>query len=247
MGVRHRLTKPTSAHFRARQLSVSGQLCGTAVGGTACRPGFLSPFGCRHSLVGLPVPAQGLFLSHDRPTRHRTRCRDLDGVSMFRTNEIRVGSGAPCTPGLRCSHSRRSSFDCRCRFSAASPALRCCSHLPELPITKPHQGFTLVHPSTLPLACGLRTRQRPLGFSPQLRTPQLPMTHARTGTGIEHLPELRSQPISSSCPRNPLVSCDLMSHCFDRVVRVLLSDVPGGGQLVEYSRVVRAHGRCSLR
>ena len=176
----------------------------------------LSAAGIR--FLGLPVPAQGLFLSRDRPTLHRVRRRDLDGVSMFRTNEIRVGPGAPFTPGLRCSHSRRERISCRCRSSTASPALRSFSCLPELRVTKPHQGFTLIHPSTLPLACGLRTGQRPLGFSPRLRTPQLPMTHARAGTGIEHLPELRSRPISTSYPRNPLVSCDLTSHAPSSVV-----------------------------
>jgi hypothetical protein len=87
-----------------------------------------------------------------------------DGVSMFRTNEIRVGSGAPFTPGQRCSHSQRKRISCRCRSSATSPALRSFSCLPELRVTKPHQGFTLVHPSTLPLACDPRTRQGPLGF-----------------------------------------------------------------------------------
>jgi hypothetical protein len=107
-------------------------------------------------------PRNSAFLTIGLPTT--ARWWGLDGVSMFRTNKIRVGSGAPCTPGLRCSHSRRNRFGCRCRFSATSPALRCFSHLPELPITKPHQGFTLVHPSTLPLACDPRTGRRPLGF-----------------------------------------------------------------------------------
>ncbi len=114
------------------------------------------PRDCAFLAIGLPLTTKDV--------------RDLDGISMFRTNEIRVGSGAPCTPGLRCSHSRRSRFDCRCRFSAASPALRCFSHLPELPITKPQQGVTVIHPSTLPLACDPRTGRRllgfPLGFAP---------------------------------------------------------------------------------
>jgi hypothetical protein len=197
----------------------------------------LSAAGIR--FLGLPVPAEGFRFSRDRPTL-TARCWDLDGVSMFRTNEIRVGPGASCAPGLRCSHSRRSCFDCRCRFSAASPALRYFSHLPELPITKPHQRFTLIHPSTLPLACSPRTGRRPLGFSPRLRTPQLPVTHARAGTGTEHLPELRSQPTSTSYPRNPLVSCDLTSHGFHPVVGVDVRAVPStGGKLIEYMRIDR--------
>jgi hypothetical protein len=198
----------------------------------------LSAAGIR--FLGLPVPAEGLCLSRDRPTLHPCRCRDLDGVSMFRTNEIRVGPGASCTPGLRCSHSRRNRFGCRRRFSTASPTLRYFSHLPEIRITKPHQGFTLVHPSTLPLACSLRTGRRPLGFSPRLRTPQLPMTHARAGTGIEHLPELRSRLIPTSYPRNPLVSCDLTSHCFHSVGGVGLRTVPGTRGLAHREHADRA-------
>ena len=224
-----RLTKPTSARFRARHLPVSGQLYETATGGAAPLSRFPVTF-------RLPAFASWAFLFPPRNSAFLTICLpatirrwDLDGFSMFHTNEIRVGSGAPCTPGLRCSHSRRSSFGCRCRFSATSPALRCFSHLPELPITKPHQGFTLVHPSTLPLACDPRTGRRPLGFSPRLRTPQSPMTHARAGTGIEHLPGLRSRPISTSYPRNPLVPCDFMSHGLHPVVGVGLRTVSGAG------------------
>ena len=70
----------------------------------------------------------------------------------------------PFAPGLRCSHSRRKRISCRCRSSVTSLALRSFSCLPELRVTKPHQGFTLVHPSTLPLACDPRTRQGSLGF-----------------------------------------------------------------------------------
>ena len=204
------------------------------------RPGFLLPSGCRHSFLEPSCPAQGLFLSHDRPTHHRTQCRDLDGVSMFRTNEIRVGSDAPFTPGLRCSHSRRKRISCHCRSSATSPTLRSFSCLPELRVTKPHQGFTLVHPSTLPLACDPRTRQGLLGFSPRLRTPQLPVTHARAGTGIEHLPELRSRPIPTSYPRNPLASCELTSHILGPVVQILRLPVLDRTQNPSARRVVAA-------
>jgi hypothetical protein len=170
-GLRQRLTRPTSAHFRARHSPVSGQLYGTTVGGTACVPVSccLSAAGVR--FLGLPVPpGDCAFLAIGLPCTAEGACWDPDGVSMFRTNEIRVGSGAPFTPGQRCSHSRRKRISCRCRSSATSPALRSFSCLPELRVTKPHQGFTLVHPSTLPLACDPRTRQGflgfPLGFAP---------------------------------------------------------------------------------
>jgi hypothetical protein len=57
----------------------------------------LSATGVR--FLGLPVPPRGsAFLAIGLPST-TTDVRDLDGVSMFRTNEIRVGSGAPFTPG----------------------------------------------------------------------------------------------------------------------------------------------------
>ncbi len=163
--IHQRLTRPTSAHFRARHSPVSGQLYGTAIGGTALSSRFpvaFRPPAFASWAFPLP-PGNSAFLTIGLPLT-TTDVRDLDGVSMFRTNEIRVGSGAPFTPGLRCSHSRRKRISCRCRSSATSPALRSFSCLPELRVTKPHQGFTRVHPSTLPLACDPRTRQGPLGF-----------------------------------------------------------------------------------
>jgi hypothetical protein len=53
---------------------------------------------------------------------------------------------------------------------------------------KRYRGFTGVHPSGLPLACGPRVEQGLLGFSPRLRTPPSPATHARVGTGHGHWP-----------------------------------------------------------
>jgi len=57
---------------------------------------------------------------------------------------------------------------------------------PGLNLTRHHRGFTCVHPSGLPLACGPRMHRRPLGFSPELRTPPSPAAHVRVGMGLEH-------------------------------------------------------------
>ena len=164
-GLRQRLIRPTSAHFRARHSPVSGQLCGTAAGGTtlssrfpvAFRPpafaswAFLSRQGVPpFSRSAYPPPRQMLGTSTGFPCSARTRY-----------GWVRV---PPLLWGLRCSHSRRKRISCRCRSSATSPALRSFSCLPELRVTKPHQGFTLVHPSTLLLTCDPRTGQGPLGF-----------------------------------------------------------------------------------
>ena len=40
-----------------------------------------------------------------------------------------------------------------------------------------------IHPSGLPLACDPRMERGPLGLYPELRTPPLPATHVRAGTG----------------------------------------------------------------
>jgi len=63
----------------------------------SCRPGFLLPFGRRPSLLGHPVPATEFGSPYGRLTG--ARAPDLDGVSMFRTREMRLGEGRPLYPG----------------------------------------------------------------------------------------------------------------------------------------------------
>ena len=50
-------------------------------------------------------------------------------------------------------------------------------------MTRQHRGFTHVHPPGLSLTRNPRMEQGPFGLNPGLRTPQLPTTHARAGTG----------------------------------------------------------------
>ena len=69
-----------SAPFRVRARSpVSGRLSTIASLEEAghSRPGFPLPFGCRHSLLGHHIPAEGLGLPHGRLTG--TTAPDLDG------------------------------------------------------------------------------------------------------------------------------------------------------------------------
>ena len=57
------------------------------------------------------------------------------------------------------------------------------------------------------------------GFFPELRTPQLPATHVRAGTGPEHWPGATS-PTSSSALQstNSLATCDFVSHILRPVI-----------------------------
>jgi hypothetical protein len=87
---------PTSARFRVQATGrrpgpVSGQLYeailkARSFASISCP---LSRF--RHSLLGHPSPAQELGLPHGRLTDPCDHRPDLDGVSMFRTCEIRLG------------------------------------------------------------------------------------------------------------------------------------------------------------
>src|SRR5450755_2754993 len=98
------------------------------------------------------------------------------------------------------------------------PAPRSSSHLPGLWVTRHQRGFTHVRPSGLPLACAPGWNERRFGFSPELRTPQLPATHVRAGTGLEHWPGVTSptSPVLQSA--NSLAACDLVSHILGPVV-----------------------------
>ena len=122
---------PMWAPFRARAPGpVSGQLYETTKRRVRSPLlGFLSPFGRRHSLLGHPVPPRNFRLPYGRPT-HGWSARDPDGVSMFRTREIRLGSGASFTPGRWCSRgrhrnpaTRRISADMVLFFGLPSPEL----------------------------------------------------------------------------------------------------------------------------
>ena len=75
-----------------------------------------------------------------------------------------------------------------CRFPAASPTPRSNIPPPGLTLTRRHQGFAHAHPSGLPLTCDPRTGRESLGLNPELRTPPLPATHVRAGTGSNTSP-----------------------------------------------------------
>src|SRR5260221_10537813 len=87
--------------------------------------------------------------------------------------------------GLRCPHGRQV-IPGRRTPPCSGPSLypRPATHHRRLLITRHHQGFTVVHPSGLPLACSPRVEREPSGFPPGLHTPPLPAAHAGVGTGI---------------------------------------------------------------
>jgi hypothetical protein len=98
------------------------------------------------------------------------------------------------------------------------PAPRSPSHLPGLWVTRHQRGFTHVRPSGLPLACAPGWNGTRFGFFPELRTPQLPATHVRAGTGLEHWPGATPPTSSALQSAHSLATCNLVSHTFSPVV-----------------------------
>ena len=110
---------------------------------------------------------------------------DPDGVATFRAHELRPGWVPSLPRGLRCPHGRQV-IPGRRMPPCSGPSLhpRPATHHRRLLITRHHQGFTVVHPSGLPLACSPRVEREPSGLFPGLHTPPLPAAHAGVGTGI---------------------------------------------------------------
>ena len=137
--------------------------------------------------LGHPVPARELGLPHGRPTEPTGP--DQSGVSTFRMRKTRPVRVPPISRGRRCSHDRVGASGRRLPHPSGQPCTPAPQPIyPGLTLTRCHQRFTHVHPSGLPLACRPRMDQGPLGLSPELRTPPLPATHVRAGTGHEHCP-----------------------------------------------------------
>ena len=128
--------------------------------------GFLSPFGCRHWLLGHPVPPVELVHRYLRLTATLHGAADPDGVSVFRTHETRLGLGAPCTPGTVVSTRPRTILGRHPpphNGRPLSPRFRKPSR--DVQLTRHQRGFTGIHPApSLPLACGPRTERDPLSF-----------------------------------------------------------------------------------
>jgi len=165
--------------------ALSGQLSGTAGEGPAITSRFpvaLPATGIRFLVIPCP-PGNWAFLAAGLPVL--LPGPDPDGAATFRAHELRPGWLPSLPRGLRCPHGRQV-IPGRRMPPCSGPSLypRPATHHRRLLITRHHQGFTVVHPSGLPLACSPRVEREPSGFFPGLHTPPLPAAHAGVGTGI---------------------------------------------------------------
>ena len=171
---------------------------------------FLLPFGCRHLLLGRPVPAAGIRFPHGPPTSEIIPLNH-DGVSMFRTAEMRPVSGASFTPGPWCSHGCHLNSSHHCRLPAAGPFPRYCFHLPEFWLTK----LTEVHSRSpfpvfpLPVTSGWNTG--PWAFSRASHPAVTSDACQERERALSTRPELTAD--QSTLHSSYLTQqCDLMSH-----------------------------------
>ena len=177
--------------------------------------------------VAFPLPAfasrssdarRGIGPSSRSAYRARPEARpDLDGVTAFRTHELRPGWVPSIPRGRRCSSRPR---DVLLTGACRSPSGQSFHPAPASHLRGSlYEASTRVHaidPSGLPLACGRPDGTgRPWAF-PRASHPadQEPTTHAEVGTGHRARTWNYALNITSSILQSgsSLVSCDLASH-----------------------------------
>ena len=143
---------------------------------------------------------------------------DLDGVTAFRTRELRPGWVPSLPRGRRCSSRPSRLLDRRLplyRGQSLHPAPA--SHRARLRLTRHQREFKQFTRPTIPLACGRPDGTgRPRAF-PRASHPadQEPTTHAEVGTGHRartwnYTLNITFGSILQSC--SSLTTCDLASH-----------------------------------
>jgi hypothetical protein len=167
---------------------VSGRLSRpTPWKGTSRWPGFPLPFGRRHSLLGHPFPPGIPPLL--RSAYRQPEPADHDGVSTFRTREMRP-DWAPSLPRDQwCSHGPSRSLARHLpSLTGTGPVPRLCRHLSGVTVNEASARVHAIRPPGLPLARRPRMTREPLRLSPWAPHPheQDPRAHARAGTGSEH-------------------------------------------------------------
>jgi hypothetical protein len=157
-------------------------------------------------------PLKDFSSPHGRPTKPIGL--DLNGIATFRRYETRSGWASPLSRGGGVLPTSRASPVGACRFPAASPSPSLPQPVCEGSSDETSTEIHTINPSDLSLARGPRTEREPFGVSPGLRTPPLPATHAKVGTGLTDTdPELHPRHQSNLQTVSPLTTCDLASHC----------------------------------
>ena len=161
-----------------------------------------------------PVPAGGLYLPYGWPTADLIAA-DPIGVTVCYMVEMRLGRApsvlrgrwCPWTDGYGHQPHRTPARDVHDPIHRIS-RLRCSI------MTKPHQGFTRVRPSSLLLARARPTAGHALRHHPSLHTPPLPATHVWVGY---HWQYNRLPPDFSVVTNTCTTSCRTLTVGFTRL------------------------------
>ena len=178
-------------------------------------PAFPLPFGRRHLLLGRPVPARGLGFPYGRLTGGAQAAPHRTLTGFPRSTRMRYGRvGCPLYPGGDgVPTTIGTSAVAACRLPTAGPYHPgCFPPTRDVRLTRHQQGFSVIHPSGLPLACNTRSERAPsgfpLGFAPGRHQPRTPGRGQVWNTDPGHVlgftPNLQST--------NLLISCDIVSH-----------------------------------
>jgi hypothetical protein len=146
----------------------------------------LAATGIRFSVILYP-PGDWAFLAVGLPAERP----DPDGVTAFRTHELRPGWVPPIPRGRRCS-SRTEGRAQPAPAASRRPVLSPRSNIPPrgAPLHEASTRVHAIHPSGLPLACGLPDGTgTPLGFPPSSAPHRHRRRASRAGQAIEHGPQ----------------------------------------------------------
>src|SRR5664279_124802 len=109
---------------------------------------------------------------------------DPGGVTTVRTHQPRPEWVPPLSRGRRCSLGRQEIAARRLPLFHGQP-LQPCSNNPSarLACDETSTEVHAIHPPGLALTCNPRMERGSSGLNSELRTPPLPATHVRAGTG----------------------------------------------------------------
>ena len=172
--------------------------------------------------MDLPVPAVELRLPSEDRRAYWTFSPDHNGIAAFRASEIRSGRVLPVLRGRWCPHAR-SGADLAAGQEFLSWMLthyrrKRRNHRFRRPsLTKPHQKFTFVHPSDLPLARSVWMVQTRLGLHPSAFARFVTWHLQGSGTGLDTGRSMTTSHAHSSwsdiASRSPLRTVHATLHC----------------------------------
>ena len=139
---------------------------------------------------------------------------DPDGVTTFRTHEMRSGWVPSIPRGMRCPHGRSWVSGRRMpHHNGKVPVPRSCSHPPRLTMTRHQSRVHTCSPARPSPACDPRMERASLGLLLELHTPPLLATHVEAGTGtlgtcqgyvtIDWSSDLRNHSLRATSCRTP--------------------------------------------